>query len=129
MKNKSLKIIMTTSLVLYAVAMIVIATLPSLGGFESLGDADKIIHAVEFFIFTILLLSTLALDEVKDFYVISIIIVLLVVLISEIVQIPIIGRTFSIKDMIADLAGVALGYIVFAGVRAEWKYLKRLWSG
>ena len=121
----NLKIIMTTLLILYTMGMIAVAVIPNLASVEGISANDKILHFLEFFIFTVLLLATLAIDEIKDFYVIALVIVLALVVISEAIQIPIVGRTFSVKDIIADLAGVATGFLVFWLARLEWKYLKR----
>lgn len=123
--KKNLKIIMTAMLILYTLGMITIAVIPDLSNVKSISGQDKIIHFLEFFIFTILLLATLAIDEIKDYQVMALVIILIIVVISEAIQIPIIGRTFSVKDIIADLAGVTTGFIVFWLARLEWKQLKR----
>lgn len=120
-----LKIIMTSMLILYTLGMIGVAVIPDLSNIEGISGNDKVLHFLEFFIFTVLLLATLAIDEIKDYYVIALVIVLSLVVISEAIQIPIVGRTFSVKDIIADLAGITTGFIVFWLARLEWKYLKR----
>lgn len=116
---------MTSMLILYTLGMIGVAVIPDLSNIEGISGNDKVLHFLEFFIFTVLLLATLAIDEIKDYYVIALVIVLSLVVISEAIQIPIVGRTFSVKDIIADLAGITTGFIVFWLARLEWKYLKR----
>ena len=120
-----LKIVFTALLIIYFIAMLYLATTPQALGVSGIDLSDKWLHFIEFFVFGILLYITLEFYEFHDLYLIYMIVILGVVLLSELVQIPIAGRAFSVKDMIADMAG-ALTALVFAeGVRLAWKLLKR----
>jgi len=119
------KVIMTTLLILYTIGIFVIAIIPNLSGVQGLANHDKLIHATEYFIFTLLILATFAVDEISNYYAVALIVILTLIILSETVQIPIIERTFDVRDMIADLSGVALGYILFFLGRKEWLQFKQ----
>lgn len=122
------KHILSIILVVYFFAMIALAVIPTLSNYADTNilSQDKMVHFAEFFIFTFLLLMTLSFYDVKDKYLIGFTVALLVVIVSELIQIPIASRSFSIKDMIADVAGVivAMG-IKYALEKIGWRFIKR----
>jgi len=120
-----LKYALTGLLVLYLVAMFMLAILPHLGFIKGVSENDKILHLTEFFVFTILLIATLSFYDIKDMYLIATVSVLSIILISELIQIPVVGRTFSLQDIIADMTGSATAFFVMFLARLRWKSSKQ----
>lgn len=120
-----LKYALTGLLVLYLVAMFMLAILPHLGFIKGVSENDKILHLTEFFVFTILLIATLSFYDIKDMYLIATVSVLSIILISELIQIPVVGRTFSLQDIIADMTGSAAAFFVMFLARLRWKSSKQ----
>jgi len=120
-----LKYVLTGLLLIYLVAMFMLAVLPHMGFIKGIDEGDKILHLTEFFVFTVLLIATLSFYEIKDMYLVATITVLAVVLISELIQIPVIGRTFSLGDIIADMTGSAAAFFVMFLVRLRWTSSKQ----
>ncbi len=105
--------------------MIVLALHPGLSSIETVSNNDKLFHALEFFIFVCLLLSTLLSYGSRDAYLISFIAVLLLVLVTEIGQLFILTRSATIADGIADASGAAVGFILVYLVNWRWKLFKQ----
>lgn len=129
MKPKTWKKIFSISLIVYFIAIIVLAILPGVVESGALIASDKVWHFAEFFIFGILLLLTSFFFELHDKYLTCFVIAMFAILVSEIVQIPVAGRTFSVKDMIADMAGIGLSFlIIYVLDKSKWKFFKQLYS-
>lgn len=119
-----LKILFAVMLIIYVIGMFYVATKPDVQG-TGLAPYDKEIHAIEFFLFTLILLLTLFLFKTKDYYLLAMGIVLALTLASELIQLPIVNRSFSVMDMMADLSGGLVGMLFFMVIE-RWKLLKRL---
>ena len=102
--------------IIYLIAMLLLAVMPPRE--TSLPEGtDKVIHAVEFFVLTIILLKLLSFYDIKNKVLIISIIAIIIAIASELIQIPIVERDFSFFDLIADTVGIAGALI--------WKSLKQ----
>ena len=124
-QDRALKIIMAALLFMCACAILILAMLPPAAIIDVVSANHKFFHFLEFFIFTIIVLVTLAVYDVKRPYTIALPVLLAFVVISESVQIPLAHRTFSVMDMVADGIGILAGFIVFWLARVQWIRLKR----
>ena len=124
--RRALQIILPIIVLMYVGAMIYVATSTNLPGISSFKDFDKVIHMVEFFILIILLLFTFAVYDRRDARLLALATSLVFIVVSEVLQIPILNRTFSVADIMADLVGVALGFALVYVVDKQWNLLKRL---
>lgn len=120
-----LKIILPIILLLYVGGMLFIATSKTLPENTGLSQYDKIIHAIEFFILIILLLCTFAVYDYGDHRLLAFATSLVCVVVSEIIQIPILNRSFSVLDITADLVGISLGFLLVYGLDTKWNLLKQ----
>ena len=109
---------------LYVIAMFILAVIPYPTNIVSL-SADKSMHFLEFFVLSMLLLSTLTLHRVRDRFLLALIIIVFLALASEVVQLFVLDRTFSVFDMIADLSGAAASFVLFYLGGVLWTLFKR----
>ena len=125
--RKRLQLILSVVLLFYVGGVILIAVSSQLPGMARLSSFDKLIHAVEFFFLSVLVLVTLAVYGFDDYLLIGFVAVLILIVITEIIQIPIVNRSFSVDDIIADLLGASIGFAVVYGVDKRWNLLKRFY--
>ncbi|MEM4638008.1 MAG: VanZ family protein [Candidatus Woesearchaeota archaeon] len=78
-----------------------------------INNNDKLIHFIEFFILTILVLKTFQAYNIKRFYFYGIIFLVFFVFLSESIQAFLPYRSFSFYDIVADLLGIIIGFGVF----------------
>ncbi len=123
--KRALRIILPVFLILYLGALFYLATSTSLPDLSSLKQFDKIIHFIEFFVLIILLLFTFAVYGFDDYRILSLAVAFIIIVASEVIQLPIVSRSFSELDIVADLTGVFLGYIILYGVDFKWNLLKQ----
>jgi VanZ family protein len=102
----------TILLVAYAIGMFVIAILPGQDVPNELAKHDKAIHFAEFFVFTILLITTLHIDGVKWTFLVAGGAALVMIYVSELIQTWTATRSFDVHDMLFDLAGVLLAMAI-----------------
>lgn len=127
MNPKTWKTLLSIALIVYFIAIIALAVLPGVAETGTKFASDKVWHFTEFLIFGLLLLFTSFFFKLQDKYLSCMVIAMFVILVSEIVQIPVTGRTFSVKDMIADMAGVAVAFfVIFILDKSKWTFLKTL---
>ena len=81
-------------------------------------NADWVLHLISFMILTIILLKIF--DDTNHRYTLVAGMMFVIIILSEVVQIPIPGRTFSYYDMLSDAIGLILGYVIDYGMRHKW---------
>jgi hypothetical protein len=113
------KYIYTIILILYIAGLIVGAVLPPKGIMATLGEYDKIVHALEFFFLTILLLNTFTQYRTKGAYIIALVCAFALAFGSEYVQRFVPGRSYSYFDILADLSGIIVGTLVYWGISSQ----------
>lgn len=101
-----MKKLFTAVLVLYVLGIIVLTVLPNF----SSGRYDKVLHTVEFYFLTLLMLKTLSLYRLKYNVFITGIMVTVIAVASEYMQLLIPTRTFNYWDMAVNFAGMAMAY-------------------
>ena len=93
--------------------MLILAIVPN-SSLTGLGKTnDKILHFFEFLVFAMILFTTLHYFNVKKLILKGLTISFGVILISEVVQLLSVTRSFSVYDMVADLIGVFLAMVIF----------------
>ena len=105
------KHILTSLLVLY-IFMILIGTLLPRVGYPLVRNYDKFFHFVEFLILAFLLMKTLFAYKPKNIYAIAIFVSILIIILSEVVQLFVPSRSFSYWDMAFDAMGATIGFIL-----------------
>lgn len=123
--RRTLQIVLPIFLLLYLVGLFYIATtqtLPSISPFENF---DKVIHFFEFFILIVLLMFTFAVYDYKDHRILAFATSLVFIVLSEVSQIPLLSRSFSVADIVADLLGVGFGLLIMYGIDMKWNFLKQ----
>ncbi|MBW2990798.1 VanZ family protein [Candidatus Woesearchaeota archaeon] len=123
------KVIFTLIFFLYFIFLIVIIAVPGVGDFIPENVAmvkgfDKIVHFFEFLILTLILARAVDFYELKhkllkNKFLIIVVIAVFIAVISELIQIPIPRREFSLLDLGADALGILAGVIV------KWKFSKQ----
>lgn len=107
MNKKRLYIILILA---YVAAMFYLALTPAVpGGFPSY--TDKLVHLGEFFVLTLIVLKASEIYRFKNYSLVLAVIVLVAIL-TETAQLFTAYRTFSFLDLIADVIGIMLGFIV-----------------
>ena len=101
------------SVIGYVILMIIGGALPFIGKSPQVMNNDKLLHFGEFFILGILLVKTVELYKIKNYYILTFLIAFLIVWVSEYVQLFVPSRSFSYKDMIADALGIIAALILF----------------
>ena len=102
----------TLILALYIIVMVVLSFLPGLGILGSIAKYDKALHFVEFFVLTLILLKSVTFYNFKNKLVIVLMSALVIVVISELVQLWVPSRSFSLWDMVFDILGISLALLV-----------------
>ena len=112
-------------LVLYVSLIMAFAVIPGVAGSEIVSQNDKLLHFLEFFLFSIILTITLYLYKVKYLYSYAIAISAIIIFASELIQIPVSARTFSWLDILAGITGAIIGIIIVSTAAQKWGFLKR----
>ena len=73
---------------------------------------DKILHFIEFFILSLILFLAFKASGAKYPYVLAILIAISLGILTELIQIYVPGRSFSIYDIIADILGAVTILII-----------------
>ena len=97
----------TLILALYIITIVVFAFLPGLDILGSIAKYDKALHFVEFFVLTLILLKSVTFYNFKNKLVIVLMSALVIVVISELVQLWVPSRSFSLWDMVFDILGIS----------------------
>lgn len=108
------KHIFLLSVISYVILMMIGGALPFIGKSPVVTNNDKLLHFGEFFILGILLVKTVELYKIKNYYILAFIIAFLVVWLSEYIQLFVPSRSFSYKDMLADTLGIIASMILFS---------------
>jgi VanZ family protein len=106
-------------LIIYVVVLFVGAIISIPSNLEIVSKNDKLIHFFEFLILAVLLLKTMQAFNVKHIYLISVVLGLVFMILSESVQTFAPDRVFSYYDLLADVAGFIVGVGVF-----KWIFFK-----
>jgi VanZ family protein len=121
MKDNAKKTVFLFILIVYVIILIIgaLITIPDNSG---AGNNDKLMHFIEFFGLSLIIVKTLQLYNVKFNYLLTFFISCFLALISEAVQLATINRTFSIYDLLFDIIGIITGLIIFKLVVSKWKF-------
>lgn len=114
-KKKALLILLIVYILVLMIGFVIV--LPKNIGV--INNNDKLIHFIEFFILTILVLKTFQAYNVKRFYFYGLIFLVFFVFLSESIQAFLPYRSFSYYDIAADLLGIIIGVGVF-----KWIFYK-----
>ncbi len=106
-------LLLSLILVLLLILIFISAIITIPGNKSYLMGFDKLIHFIEFFIFSYFLILFLSIKKSSLKIEFFIMINVLLALATETTQLFLITRTFSINDMIADLSGAFFGFLVF----------------
>lgn len=106
------KIIFTVILVIYAIAMVAGAALEKAASLPINVGNDKILHFTEFFILMLILLKALSHYNFKRHYIPALLIATGFAVFTEVIQIWISYRSFSVYDLVADMAGILLALVL-----------------
>lgn len=117
--KKVLKVISLSASAIY-IGLIFIFAAISTNIPKAISENDKLTHMIEFGVLMILLLITFEIWEAKDKLLLALIGLLFFTITSEVLQIFILNRTFSAYDMVADLIGGFIGFLLFSGVKIIW---------
>jgi VanZ family protein len=95
---------------IFSIVMFFLTIIPSVAKY--LNGYDLFLHLIGFFILTISIIIILTQFKIKNVIIISIFILICLSVISELIQIPIPNRNFEFKDLLLDVIGIILGFIV-----------------
>ena len=112
MNKKLKKAVITAALVIYLIILLIGAFFINPAGESSPNGSDKLLHFIGFLILEILLLLTFIYYKLNNKYLATFLIALGIGLISEVVQLAIPGRQFSLLDLAADAGGIALAMVL-----------------
>lgn len=107
------KLILPTILLIYIAAMGFTLFTPSPGNIPLPDGSDKIIHFAEFFILTILLTLTFSVFGFEKKILLTAALAITIAVASELIQIPIHSRDFSLLDLLADMLGILSALLIF----------------
>lgn len=107
-----LKHVLLGLLLVYTAGLFVVATLPGSSQILASAANDKVVHFAEFFIFALILLTTLSYYDEKGMWWKGIVFSVVAIIISEVVQLFVPGRSFSVFDIAADVLGIAVAYLL-----------------
>lgn len=116
------KLWMTVILVVYIIVMIIGAIITTPGDIKAVNNNDKLLHFMEFYVLSIILLKTLQVYDFKHHYIIGVVVALLFIPVSELIQMLTPSRSFSYYDMLADLLGVIAGLVAFKLGVSKWRF-------
>lgn len=120
MDKKHQKIVLTGILVVYALAMIIGAILPNPGDVPVFSGNTTYFHLFGFIVLSVMIFRTLQLYDMKHRYILGIILLATFILLTEVLQLFVSTRSFSIADMIVDALGCTIGWGLY-----QWIYSKR----
>ena len=120
-----LKYVLALLTVVFIGAMLFFAVTPNPSEYIPVKASDKVLHATEFFFFTLLLALTLWHYKVENYYMPIISVILVLAFITEGLQLYTKARSFSIYDMGADILGSLLALGIVKGIEVLWKSSKR----
>lgn len=122
MKNKWLKYIFLSLLLIYLVTLIFFAITPHPEKIIPFAKGyDKVAHFAEFFILALLLWKTLSFFKVKllNNYFITFVSCLIVGIVSEYAQKLVPSRTFTMIDFALDIGGIIFALIIIFIIKLE----------
>jgi VanZ family protein len=120
MKKYLKKLMLTSVLVLYVLAMIIGAIIPNPQDVPVFSGNTKYFHFFGFIILAIITLKTLELYNFKQKYILSAILLVLFIFLTECLQLLVSTRHFRYTDMLID----ALGCIIGVGLY-RWIFYRR----
>jgi VanZ family protein len=120
MNIKSQRMLLTLILVVYAIIMIIGATIPSPQDVPVFSGNTKYFHFVGFIILALLTLKTFEVYKFKHMYILSSITLLFFIFLTEFLQLFVSTRHYAYTDMLIDVGGCIIG----AGLYL-WTYFRR----
>jgi len=121
MKDKVQQKLFLWILIVYVVVLMIGAVITIPKGVVT-GNTDKYMHFLEFFGLSLIIVKTLQVFRAKLPYIMGFVVSCIIGLLSEIVQLATITRTFSVYDLLADLIGIIVGLVFFRLVVSKWKF-------
>jgi VanZ family protein len=120
MNKKYQKTLLTTILIVYALAMILGAIIPNPEDIPVFSGHTKYFHFFGFIILSIMIFRTFQLYDLKRKNYFSIALLALFVVLTEFLQLFISTRHFAFTDMLIDASGCLIGWGLY-----RWIYSKR----
>ena len=120
MNKKFQKNILTTILIIYALVMIIGAIIPNPSAIPVFSGNTKYFHFLGFIVLTIMVFKTFELYKFKRKSMLSIIMLIVFIILTEVLQLFISTRHFAYTDMLIDFFGCLIGWGIY-----RWIFFKR----
>ena len=124
MKQKHQKMLLTFMFILLFCTMIFGALTPNPSIIPLFSGNSEYFHFFGFMVLTIMIFKTFELYSIKHEILIPIVTLISFSVLSEVAQIFISTRHFSYKDIIINLSGCLIGYLVYSGIFCTHKIKK-----
>lgn len=110
MKTTHQKTILTILLIVYVIAMIIGAIIPNPSDIPVYSGNTKYFHFFGFIVLAIMVFKTFELYKFKHKNILSVILLIFFIILTESLQLLISTRHFAYTDMLIDAAGCLIGY-------------------
>jgi VanZ family protein len=116
MKKRTLRIILTSVLLIYAFAMVIGAAIPNPSAVPGFSSHSSYFHFFGFMVLSIIAFKTFELYNIgrkSRFPLAAAAILLFLILLTEFLQLFVATRHFSVMDMLIDVCGCVIGWAVY----------------
>jgi VanZ family protein len=110
MDKRFQKMVLTCALIVYALVMIVGAIIPNPEDVPLFAGNTKYFHLIGFIILSLMVFRTLQLYKVRRKNTLSIVLLVFFIVLTEVLQLFVSTRHFSLYDMLIDMIGCAVGW-------------------
>jgi VanZ family protein len=123
MDKKYQKIGLTCILIVYALIMMIGSIIPNPEVVPVFSGNTKYFHFFGFIVLAAIVFKTFELYKFRYKKTLSSIVLMLFIVLTEVLQLAVSTRHFSYKDMLIDLAGCIIGFLIYKA--SSWIYYKR----